>query len=62
MKFKDKYVLAVGYPGVVGMKNYQSIAMYKQKIGYKYSTIKWFNELWDDNVPKYELILRKVKK
>lgn len=61
--FKDEYVLASGYPWVLGNGPMHSeIMMCKNVIGCSRIYFKFPFELWEKSIPQYELVLRKIKK
>lgn len=60
--FKDEYVLASGFPWTTDTEPCFSIAMCKEIRGVNFVRIKFRDEFWRLDCPKYELILRKVKK
>jgi hypothetical protein len=63
IKFKDKYVLARGFPWASGIGKYFEIAMSSVRGGFsKRVQLNFPKELWDLDVPRYDLILQKVKK
>jgi hypothetical protein len=61
-KFKDTYVLGEGYPWVMGLgPNYRELALCSKPAGGPDMYIKFPIELWDVKVPKYKLVLKRVK-
>jgi hypothetical protein len=60
-KFKDKYVLAEGYPWTYNTYTNILIGMNKDAIGITPIELNMPNELWDKDVPKYKLVLEKIK-
>lgn len=60
-KFKDRYVLGEGYPWAWGLKPYQTIGINKEKNGLNAKNIKFPKKLWEYEVPKYRLVLERVK-
>jgi len=59
-KFKDRYVLGEGYPWTD--KNLKRWMCIRKCIPYTYGKeLDWPKEFWDFDVPKYRLILERVK-
>lgn len=61
VEFPDEVVLGIGYPWAIGVNKYEQISLCKAPQGLHLETLIFPKELWNDNVPKYELILRRVK-
>lgn len=62
VKFKERYVLATGYPWATGMKKpYCEVVMVKSQVGMEAIEIDWPEELWNPNTPKYRLVLERVE-
>jgi hypothetical protein len=60
-KFKDRYVLATGYPWAVGSElNPIDIRMVRGPMGVVPIQLKWPKELWEPSLPRYRLVLEKV--
>jgi hypothetical protein len=60
-KFKKRYVLAKGYPWAFGGGNYKTIGMGKDKFGVNLEPIQFPPELWSVHLPKYRLVLERVR-
>lgn len=62
-KFEDEYILAKGYPGSEFNGKDIVVSMWRKSCGGKNNKIyiKYPSELLEDKIPKYELVLRKVK-
>lgn len=63
MKYKDRYVLATGYPwGLGAKKNITAVRMDATSGLGATKKIAWPVELWDPEMPRYRLVLERVKK
>ena len=62
IKFKKRYILAIGYPWAMGLGPYFSLAMNKNNNGVNPFELKWPKELWNLSLPKFRLILERVDK
>jgi hypothetical protein len=62
-KFKNRYILAEGYPMPIGLANepYTDIRMWKENMASEPVPLEWPQELWLKALPKYRLVLEKVK-
>lgn len=64
-KFKDRYVLGEGYPWVDGLGNvefpYMKLSVKKENHGSESLVLMFPKELWDEHLPKYRIVLEKVK-
>jgi len=62
-KFKSTYILGVGYPWFYGSDQNQTIqvGINVEPVGICPVEINIPQELWDKRLPKYELVLRRVK-
>lgn len=60
-KFKDKYVLGVGYPWIYGYENYIQVGINKNAMGCIPIELNIPKELWNKDVPKYKLVLERIK-
>ncbi len=60
--FRDRYVLASGFPWAIGTDPYHTIGMTVSKVGIEYRRLDFPKELWRKDVPQYRLILEKVHK
>ncbi len=60
--FKKEYILGVGYPWAYGIRDFQQIGLNKAARGVVPKILRWPKELWSLTIPKYELVLRRVKK
>jgi hypothetical protein len=61
-KFKDRYVLAKGYPWAMGVAPLSTeIALAEKPRGFKPIEFKFPKELWNNALPKYRLVLERVK-
>ena len=60
--FKDRYVLATGYPWAVGTDPIIDIRMVERPTGMVPRLLKWPKELWSPTLPKYRLVLERVKR
>jgi len=60
-KFKDRYVLGVGYPWAYGTSNHEQIGINAFPNRNLPIVLAWPYELWERDVPKYRLILERVK-
>lgn len=61
LKFKRKYILGEGYPWAIGFGKYLQVSMCKKKSGVNMIELNWPAELWSQDIPKYRLVLEKVK-
>ncbi len=62
-KFKDRYVLATGYPWGLGpFKDVQAVTMNKKPNGMDRNKIKYPAALWDESLPRYRLVLERVRR
>ena len=59
--FKDRYVLGEGYPWPIGIDCYDSIALSESKEYAKFIDLSHIEDLWSPTVPKYRLVLEKIK-
>lgn len=63
MKYKDRYVLATGYPWGLGPEsNITGVEMDKGRTRGGRLKIKWPPELWATDLPPYRLVLERVKR
>ena len=61
MKFKDRYVLATGYPWGLGpFKDVQAITMNKKPQSMQRNKITYPSALWSKDLPRYRLVLERV--
>ena len=60
-KYKNRYILAEGYPYAIGVSNYYEIRIHKEQVGCDMIALEWPEELWDKKLPKYRLVLERVK-
>lgn len=60
-EFPNEVVLGVGYPWAIGVDHYEHISLCKAPQGLHLEKLIFPKELWHKDVPKYELILRRVK-
>jgi len=60
-KFKRKYILAEGYPWIVTHNQREMIQMEEAAVGHQPVPINWPEELWSNELPKYRLVLERVK-
>lgn len=61
VEFPDEVVLGVGYPWAIGIDKYEQVSLCKAPKGLQFESLAFPKELWHDSIPKYELILRRVK-
>lgn len=61
-KLQDRYVLGEGYPWALGTAPYASIALCEERIGVRFVGLSFPDDLWQANVPKYRLVLERIKK
>ena len=63
-KFKDRYILGVGYPHPIGIGPiYSRLCLSKDKNALIVIELDWPNELWwDKDLPQYRLVLERVEK
>lgn len=59
--YKKRYVLAEGYPWAVGTEPATDIRMVIRPTGMVPQILKWPVELWRPELPKYRLVLERVK-
>jgi hypothetical protein len=59
--FKDRYVIAEGYPWAYGTKNYKEIGLNKTPVGMIPIEMDFPKELWNKDVPKYKLVLERIQ-
>lgn len=59
--FKDRYVLAEGYPWAMGLTPYTELQMRNTIFAGNPIDLEWPEELWKDSIPKYRLVLERVK-
>ena len=65
-KFKDRYVLGVGYPWVKGLGTdelpFEDVSLWPQRDNFLPAKhLKVPIELFDEDIPKYRLVLERVK-
>jgi hypothetical protein len=60
-KFKDRYVIGEGYPWGYGVKKIMMMGLNYKKIGMNTKQLKFPKALWDTNIPKYRIVLERVK-
>ena len=60
-KFPDRIELGVGYPWAIGVESYKEIAMLLENTSLIFLDLNFPDILWNSDVPKYKLILEKVK-
>jgi hypothetical protein len=61
--FPERIVLATGYPWANGTEPYFEIVMHKEATNSTHSVqLKFPKLLWKPDVPKYRLVLERVKK
>jgi len=59
--FKKRYVLGAGYPWANGTDPYFEVVLYPDQIVGKRIPLKFPSELWSLDVPKYRLVLERVR-
>lgn len=59
-KFKDRYVLAEGYPWAIGTQSYKSIGVSTINPGIILEDLDFPLELWSAKVPTYRLVLERI--
>lgn len=64
-KFKDRYVLGEGYPWADGLGSVEQpfikLSLCTKQIGNEKVVLKYPKELWSNKLPKYRIVLEKVK-
>jgi hypothetical protein len=60
-KFPKRVVLATGYPWANGVSPYYEVCVREQALGGGNLQMKWPEVLWDPRLPKYRLVLERVK-
>jgi len=61
IRFKKQYILGRGYPWFYGIDKYFEVGINENAQGMKRKLLNIPNELWNKDLPEYELILRRVK-
>jgi len=62
MKYKRRYVLGEGYPYGYGQgPPFKQIALTERQVGLSFVPLGFPRELWDKTVPRYRIILRRVR-
>jgi hypothetical protein len=59
-KFKKKYVLGEGYPWEYDVDEHKRVGLNKSVSGFDPVVLKFPEEMWSNDVPKYRLILEKI--
>ena len=64
-KFKSRYVLGEGYPWVNGLGPgthypYYEVVMNEENMTSDRIKINWPDELWENDLPKYRLVLERI--
>jgi hypothetical protein len=59
-KFKDRYVLGVGYPWTHGTGPTHHVQLWNKATGGSLMKLKLPNELYQEECPKYRLVLERV--
>lgn len=59
--FPERVVLAEGYPWAVGTRKYIDIRMTEGPTGMNPVWLNYPDKLWDRSVPKYRLVLERIK-
>jgi len=59
MKYKEKYVLGEGFPWAYGLEC-RMLALNERAVGLNPIKLKFPRELWNEDVPKYRLVLEKL--
>lgn len=60
--YKERYVLAEGYPWADGLGPYYNIAMCQAPTGVVKVAVIWPEELWlNAGLPRYRLVLERVE-
>lgn len=61
--YADRYVISEGYPWAYGaVGQYYAVGMNNEQLGNARSSgITWPKELWDKKLPKYRLVLERVR-
>lgn len=60
-KYKDRYVLATGYPWALGTDPYTSVEMNMGAKRFVPVHLNFPKELWQEGCPRYRLVLERVK-
>lgn len=61
-EFPDEVVLGSGYPWALGARDdHREIALCSKRTGGDFKKLNFPRVLWRNELPKYELILRRVK-
>lgn len=60
-KFKHRYILGEGYPWALNNPPYKAVVLRKHIRLHLFQELVLPNELFADDLPKYHLVLEKVK-
>ena len=64
-EFPKRVVLAEGHPWAHGLGKaddpYSAVSVRDTPVGGQDQVVQWPKELWDRNVPKYRLVLERVR-
>jgi hypothetical protein len=58
--FKDRYVLGSGYPWAFGVES-KMVGVNEAGTGMKTKSLKFPKTLWSKDIPKYRIVLERVK-
>ncbi len=61
VKFPERIILGIGYPWAYGVGPYFEIGLNSFNTGVLPKKLKWPKELWHKDLPKYRLVLEKIK-